>query len=600
MDELKILERIQLENACYLHRVDEVKRFVQETDVIVDTEHPFFPIWIVIDGTIVNSDESIESGLEIIKFLLENGCKIDSVDHSGTTPLGFACHKGIPKYVEYFLKSGANPLHINPEGYSMFLVTIRMIAHRDGEEQKPFLEILKLIVNWCLKNREETQYYRLLELIFFNKIEEIEDFLNGCKDPDFKELKWDSPLFIAVHLNKIDVVQALVNRGANVNLTKNRSILHDACMKSDEVIVEYLLSQPGTDINAISQVDNCCDVIENLQRTPLMIACAFDETELVRKLLNLGVDVLKGTNDGYTALHIACAENSQSCVELLLRKMNPNIPSKDGVAPLHLACANADFEVIQKLLQFEVDLTVVTKSKQNALHYAASNLESTKPLKILLEKNVFDINFEDEKKQTALSVALKKECCQNFAVLILKGADIRFLNEEDCQQFIFNHQGKCQECPIMETLLKLELLAFRFTQNLIRFLPLDFCAKIWSDYKEELDSLKKITLNSNPKVTLYDFLLMNREKTSIYSKNKVLKDLFVECKKDFQNKFVHYGFLLSLKFREGLNRAMLMDKSFTTFDCLVGKGIARSCSENLFRYFNDGQLKEFIKVEEEL
>lgn len=66
-------------------------------------------------------------------------------------------------------------------------------------------------------------------------------------------------------------------------------------------------------------------------------------------------------------------------------------------------------------------MNVVTWSGQNLLQFAAANIDS-KPLEFLLQRNVFDVNYEDQNGRTALQGLEDFLTCKNSRILLKNGA----------------------------------------------------------------------------------------------------------------------------------------------------------------------------------
>lgn len=597
---------------CFYRDLEEVKKIILETNVIAKNpcKKGIFLLQ-VIRGT-WNDSENLTSGIEVMKFLLQNGLQVNETTYNSdglsVTPLFLACSQGIPQYVRFLLKSGADPTYINNDGYSILAETVKIMMDKEEENQGPWEETLELILDWCLKNSKngssEMKYFQLCHALCLDEIENCGKFLEGYQDVDFKELKFDSPLLIAVLINDINWVQALIAKGADVNLMKNRPILHEALVSADNDVIQFLLDQPG--INVVEIVENIhgCDQLDEHQMTPLMISCFLDQTEVVQRLLDLGVDVLKTDDDGFTALHLACDQENLSCIEILLKQMNPNVFTKTGLTPLHLACTGTNVEVVQKLLEHNADIKAVDKSNLSVLHHAASEADSTNILQFLLNTKHLDVNAEDKKGLTPLDEAIQYFCCNNVKVLIQFGAEMklpdRFDQKKKYAKHLLHHAIHCKDCHIVKTFLKLKLLGVEFDTDYDRIFLINEFTEMIPKYEEELAKLKNTVINSNLKISLYDFIMMNRKKASIYSNNRVLKDLYIECGENFQEKFHSFGFLMNLKYIKGLKRFELLAESTETFNSLIGDHVVEVASEIVLSYLNTVQLEEFIKLKEEL
>ena len=90
------------------------------------------------------------------------------------------------------------------------------------------------------------------------------------------------PLHIAYEHDSIELVQILLDKGADVNAQNNskQTPLHIACKCESIELVQILLNK-GADVN----------VQNNSKQTPLHIACESDSIELVHILLDKGADV---------------------------------------------------------------------------------------------------------------------------------------------------------------------------------------------------------------------------------------------------------------------------------------------------------------------
>jgi ankyrin repeat protein len=143
-------------------------------------------------------------------------------------------------------------------------------------------------------------------------------------DPNGKVLTsdgWTNPLFIAVDLNLIDIVQTLLKAGANPDHAYN-----------DEKI------------------------------TPLMKAVWRANDKCVRLLLKHGAVVGAADMDGDTALHYAAVKNSPDCMRVLLAgKAAVNARNAKQQTPLHQACHVGALECVKLLVQKGADLTLTDK-----------------------------------------------------------------------------------------------------------------------------------------------------------------------------------------------------------------------------------------------
>lgn len=88
--------------------------------------------------------------------------------------------------------------------------------------------------------------------------------------------------------------------------------------------------------------------------------------EVVKWLVNKGVDFEARTAESWTPLHSACHWNSAECVALFLSLgANINVRSKGNITPLHLASANSNGRDILELLLSDPNIDVDIKNNSN-------------------------------------------------------------------------------------------------------------------------------------------------------------------------------------------------------------------------------------------
>lgn len=101
---------------------------------------------------------------------------------------------------------------------------------------------------------------------------------------------------------------------------------------------------------------------------PLLLAARNGNVDLVKKLINQGIDVnYQGTKFGSTALMYASQNKQANCVkELLLLGADVNIRNKSQTTALQFAIENKHFDCVKELIIFGADfknLTMTTEMK---------------------------------------------------------------------------------------------------------------------------------------------------------------------------------------------------------------------------------------------
>ena len=118
-----------------------------------------------------------------------------------------------------------------------------------------------------------------------------------------------TPLIVAATNGRIDVVQGLINQGANVNAVDadGYSPLMWACFRGHEE-VGGLLCDAGADVNLASQAGN----------TALIYAAYTNLAILVKRMLALGASPQHNNNKGLIAADVASQQGHASLAAVLL------------------------------------------------------------------------------------------------------------------------------------------------------------------------------------------------------------------------------------------------------------------------------------------
>ncbi|KAF2072787.1 hypothetical protein CYY_005910 [Polysphondylium violaceum] len=211
---------------------------------------------------------------------------------------------------------------------------------------------------------------------------------------------------------------------------------------------------------------------ENLKWTPLMIASYYDDYEEAVKYINQDSNSIHQVDvNNWTPLHIAVSRNSEKVIDLLLQNpsIDVNIPNNKGYTVLHIACSNGNLNIVRKLLELDVHLTICSNNMESCLYLACSNAhrdiavllvefsaknkgdEQTREIinqfnihgvapihLVVLKRDVellgllldhgADINAFKKDGSTALHVASIVDCSEAVDVLIERGADYLVVN----------------------------------------------------------------------------------------------------------------------------------------------------------------------------
>ncbi|SPM45501.1 ankyrin repeat-containing protein 09 [Orientia tsutsugamushi] len=228
----------------------------------------------------------------------------------------------------------------------------------------------------------------------------------------------------------------------------SRSIdLQDAVISGDIKYVELFFSQYNTIINLQDENNN--------NYTALHYAVIYNQTEIIKIILEYNPNINLQDHNGNTALHYAAAYSYTSIAELLL-KYDPdciNLLNEDNWTALHYAAAHGNIGSIKLLLKYNSEISNLQDIWGNtALHYAAE-CGNTKIIKLLLKHNPGVINLLDEDNRTALHYAAAHGNIGSIKLLLKYNSEISNL-QDIWRNTALHYAAACGYTSIAELLLK--------------------------------------------------------------------------------------------------------------------------------------------------
>lgn len=257
---------------------------------------------------------------EIVKMLLERGCRVDRTGKMGHTLLHGAAMIGHEGIFKLLLDHGE--LDVNAQNSRQ--QSVLHVACEKGHDG-----IVKILIKLNVKLNEAGDHQGQTEL--------------HC----------------AVYHRRESIVKLLLDYGVDVNATDNEgcTALHVACRQDDEEMIRILIGG-GAKVNG-------------WERPVWLEAIALDKTDMLLFIINdCGCDVESRTYRGETALHVASGAVDGSdrfnFVEALLQ-CNAEIEARyvNGRTPLMLACWFENKRTMQLLFDSGASVNVHDNDNKN-------------------------------------------------------------------------------------------------------------------------------------------------------------------------------------------------------------------------------------------
>jgi ankyrin repeat protein len=211
-------------------------------------------------------------------------------------------------------------------------------------------------------------------------------------------------LHLASELDGYAIVNFLLHLGANINLTDNvgYNALHYVLRNSNSTEIVKLLIDRGIDVEGRD-----CD-----GRTPLHLCCREGHHDGLVILLEKGANINAKDSMNQTPLYEAILRHNYDCVKMILdHGADINAVNNSGETVLHAAVGaveGSNYHCIEMLLDHRADINAVNNSGKTVLHAAVGAIDGTNYncIKMLLDKGA-DINAVDNSGKTVLHAALE-------------------------------------------------------------------------------------------------------------------------------------------------------------------------------------------------
>jgi len=311
--------------------------------------------------------------LKIVESLIQKGANVNHQDEENWSVLFSACLSGNEEIVDILLNAKADP-NICTEGDQKSPL---MMASQMGHVSI----IKKLLQAEADINKEDSEGHTAFQIAMTNGMDEVLEFfplpeafkkvLLELKDEniDVSEMKRKLRRMVENLLsNSYEISPKLVKfftkNGFDVNHTLDgKTALYVAIKRNLVELVDALLEN-GADAN----------ICDNGMNSPLMLAAGKGYSHLVKKLSDNGADINKPNQQGQTALFKAVYDNKEAMVDVLLqKKADPNIGNNDMKTPLMEACSDGHTTLVRKLLLHGANVHLKDTNDKTAFSYARND-----------------------------------------------------------------------------------------------------------------------------------------------------------------------------------------------------------------------------------
>jgi len=430
------LTDLQLCNVC---KTGNVRRLNQ---LIVDGAD--------VNGSLVNRPLIVASErghAECVRLLLEHGARVDLLNQLGDSALLLASSNASMEVVKILLDNGAEP------SFEVICYLCQAFEVKGCADRLPEVFRIKIVeamsctetnvtanAAWHFQaglSASERQFKYESMLYTATRTNDVKQVSRLLAKPYIKLNCMDSVIYsllLSCQHECLEIVKLLLHHGADPNSPVSPgefeyTPLSQAAQTGHVEIVKLLL-QNGADANAA----------DAFSVTPLQYVIkkfgppdgAHDHGEVLLALIDHGVDAAASrlNDDGESLLYIA-VKNSWPLD--LIRKMlncgvNPNLPENAAVHPLFLSCKQNNSELVSTLLEGNADPNKLASDKgfrysQLPLGVAVNNGNKSVVVVEALLKYGANVNMLDCSGQSALHYVCRTKELSLVKMLLAAGAD---------------------------------------------------------------------------------------------------------------------------------------------------------------------------------
>lgn len=330
---------------------------------------------------------------EAVRLLLLFGADPNGTDRDGVTPLFAAVEKSFIAGAVHLLKYGADPNYaVGPENETALAaaciankVNFAHLLFIYGGEPNALTATGETLLSSAINKKVPKKFIDLI--------------LDYGADPDGKSREGKTALFEAIQNSRVDIVNSLLDHGANPNLPGPKHLLWPATYQTPclKVLLEH-----GADYR------KCPGIME--------LAASVNNIESIRLLVKAGVDPNAKKDGVYTPLCTSIRDNRPEIFNLLLSNgADPNVPASEY--PAFKCITHNRLQFLPALVSAGANLGSPKGIVETAV--SVNNMEG---LLWLLEQGC-NPNEKTPKGHSPLTTAIRDNRGEMVDLLLSRGAD---------------------------------------------------------------------------------------------------------------------------------------------------------------------------------
>lgn len=353
------------------------------------------------DGAILlgTAIESRFAGVDMLQLLIEQGANpnVAAGRIGRTSSLCVATKSGKIDKVHFLLQAGADPHFRDSSGYTPLI-------HAVYGPRQTRQEIVSVLLTAGADPNVTTKYSEspLSTALYFTDFDTLHTLLDAGANIEI--LDWN-PLMRAIAFGTLDEVQAELRRGANPNEKRKRDM------------TPWRLSLLVGDV---AKAEKLVEFGANFTPDDLLFAVRKDNPEMVRWLLEKGVDVNARDEYGNSALSETAGWGAVACVKLLI-EAGADVHAENHVSTQAINEAST-LDIARMLVEAGADLNFISGEGYTLLKSATEAL-NVEMVRTLLDMGAATDAETERYTTTPLYVAVQHDDFEIAKLLLDAGAN---------------------------------------------------------------------------------------------------------------------------------------------------------------------------------
>jgi ankyrin repeat protein len=341
-----------------------------------------------------------------VRVLLEHGADVNVRGRHGYTPLIHAALKNDAEIVRILVEAGADVNVRADSGETPLLLSLRRYNS---------VELVSLLLVHGADVNSQSERFGFTPLILATSADRYHTkivpwLLEKGANPNARANNGETPLLAAVRRNHLEIIDVLLNYGADVNSHAAQSLVEDRLALLQASCSDSLFSRRF-------------DTEDERGETPLMLAINLSRVDILRKLLLAHADVNLCRRRGDTALILAIRTTSSSCEEITRMLVeygaDVNAPNSRDDTPLTVAISHNRVELARLLLGKGADANRLNQDGDTPLLLAIhKHCEDRNKARSLLDREGDAMSAPD------MILDSTQNCVEIMQLLLEYGADL--------------------------------------------------------------------------------------------------------------------------------------------------------------------------------